>query len=65
MIAKPPIPSERCGSGNLYWQPEFAQYSRCRTLRALSCSDASTRTTQLYDRRRDKLSLDEVERIVI
>jgi len=26
---------------------------------------ASTRTTQLYDRRRDELSLDEVERIVI
>jgi len=25
----------------------------------------STRTTQLYDRRRDELSLDEVERIVI
>jgi hypothetical protein len=26
---------------------------------------ASTRTTQLYDRRCDELSLDEVERIVI
>ncbi len=26
---------------------------------------ASTRTTQLYDRRRDELSLDEVERILI
>jgi integrase len=26
---------------------------------------ASTRTTQLYDRRRDELSLDEVERIAI
>lgn len=26
---------------------------------------ASTRTTQLYDRRRDEVSLDEVERIVI
>jgi len=26
---------------------------------------ASTRTTQLYDRRRDEISLDEVERIVI
>ena len=26
---------------------------------------ASTRTTQLYDRRRDELSLDEVERIGI
>ena len=26
---------------------------------------ASTRTTQLYDRRRDAVSLDEVERIVI
>jgi hypothetical protein len=28
-------------------------------------SRASTRTTQLYDRRRDEVSLDEVERIVI
>jgi hypothetical protein len=27
--------------------------------------DASTRTTQLYDRRRDEVSLDEVERITI
>jgi hypothetical protein len=26
---------------------------------------ASTRTTQLYDRRRDEVSLDEIERIVI
>jgi len=26
---------------------------------------ASTRTTQLYDRRRDEFGLDEVERIVI
>jgi hypothetical protein len=26
---------------------------------------ASTRTTQLYDRRRDEMSLDEVERISI
>ena len=26
---------------------------------------ASTRTTQLYDRRRDELSLDELERIAI
>jgi hypothetical protein len=26
---------------------------------------ASTRTTQLYDRRRDELNLDEVERIAI
>lgn len=26
-------------------------------------SHASTRTTQLYDRRRDAISLDEVERI--
>jgi hypothetical protein len=26
---------------------------------------ASTRTTQLYDRRRDELTLDEIERVVI
>jgi site-specific recombinase XerC len=32
---------------------------------AAMANDASTRTTQLYDRRRDELSLDEVERIVI
>src|SRR6267154_1096501 len=32
---------------------------------AAMVNHASTRTTQLYDRRRDELSLDEVERIVI
>ena len=32
---------------------------------AAMANHASTRTTQLYDRRRDELSLDEVERIVI
>jgi hypothetical protein len=30
-----------------------------------SANHASTRTTQLYDRRRDEMSLDEVERVVI
>ena len=32
---------------------------------AAMANDASTSATQLYDRRRDELSLDEVERIVI
>src|SRR3954451_385004 len=32
---------------------------------AAMANHASTRTTQLYDRRRDEMSLDEVERIVI
>jgi integrase len=32
---------------------------------AATANHASTRTTQLYDRRRDELSLDEVERIMI
>ena len=32
---------------------------------AAMANHASTRTTQLYDRRHDGLSLDEVERIVI
>jgi integrase len=32
---------------------------------AAIANHASTRTTQLYDRRRDEVSLDEVERIVI
>ena len=32
---------------------------------AAMANHASTRTTQLYDRRRDEISLDEVERIVI
>jgi hypothetical protein len=32
---------------------------------AAMANHASTRTTQLYNRRRDELSLDEVERIVI
>jgi integrase len=32
---------------------------------AAMANHASTRTTQLYDRRRDEMNLDEVERIVI
>jgi hypothetical protein len=32
---------------------------------AAMANHASTRTTQLYDRRRDEVSLDEVERISI
>jgi integrase len=32
---------------------------------AAMANHASTRTTQLYDRRRDEISLDEVERILI
>jgi site-specific recombinase XerD len=32
---------------------------------AAMANHASTRTTQLYDRRRDELTLDEVERIYI
>jgi integrase len=32
---------------------------------AAAMANASTRTTQLYDRRRDEVSLDEVERILI
>ena len=32
---------------------------------AAMANHASTRTTQLYDRRRDEVSLDEVERILI
>jgi hypothetical protein len=32
---------------------------------AAMANHTSTRTTQLYDRRRDEVSLDEVERIVI
>jgi hypothetical protein len=39
----------------------------CGTLEKAAAmpNHASTRNTQLYDRRRDELSLDEVERIVI
>jgi hypothetical protein len=33
--------------------------------RSLGSHHASIRTTQLYDRRRDEVGLDEVERIVI
>jgi len=38
---------------------------RCRypNLAALMANHASTRTTQLYDRRADEVTLDEVERI--
>jgi integrase/recombinase XerC len=32
---------------------------------AAMANHASTRTTQLYDRRRDELTLDEIERLVI
>jgi hypothetical protein len=32
---------------------------------AIMANHASTRTTQLYDRRRDEISLDEVERIKV
>jgi hypothetical protein len=32
---------------------------------AQMANHASTRTTQLYDRRRDEMSLDEIERVVI
>jgi integrase len=32
---------------------------------AAMANHASTRTTQLYDRRRDEMTLDEVERILI
>jgi integrase len=32
---------------------------------AAMANHASTRTTQLYDRRRDEISLDEVERVII
>lgn len=32
---------------------------------AAMAKHASTRTTQLYDRRRDEMSLDEVERVAI
>ena len=37
----------------------------CPAVIPAMANHASTRTTQLYDRRRDELSLDEVERIVI
>jgi hypothetical protein len=39
----------------------------CGTLEkaALIANHASTRTTQLYDRRSDEVSLDEVQRILI
>ena len=37
-----PVRSGHCGSGNRCWRREFSQRSRCRTLRALSCSDPSS-----------------------
>jgi hypothetical protein len=41
-------------------------WERAAKLRLAALPDhASTRTTRLYDRRRDEVSLDEVERIVI
>jgi hypothetical protein len=54
-------------------QPQFpgdrdhrlSQERRHAEKAAAMANHASTRTTQLYDRRREELSLDEVERIVI
>ena len=39
--------------------------SHCLASTAQMANHASTRTTQLYDRRRDKMSLDEVEKVII
>ena len=47
-------------NSQVFWKDGFLLY----TLWAMA-NHASTRTTQLYDRRRDEVSLDEVERIVI
>jgi len=38
---------------------------RCPPVRVAAWIEASTRMTQRYDRRRDEVSLDEVEPIVI
>jgi hypothetical protein len=38
---------------------------RILPFRICLCHHASTRTTQLYDRRHDEMSLDEVEQIAI
>ena len=50
------------------WQKGITAYLKSSgTLEraAIMANHASTRTTQLYDRRRDDVSLDEVERILI
>jgi hypothetical protein len=48
-------------------RPDTAYLKNGGTLEkaAAMANHASPRTTQLYDRRRDEVSLDEVERIVI
>jgi hypothetical protein len=48
-------------------RPSWAYLKNGGTLEkaAAMANHASTRTTQLYGRRRDEVSLDEVERIVI
>jgi hypothetical protein len=50
-----------CG-GRHYSVPEKRRLARKRRRYG---NHASTRTTQLYDRRRDEVNLDEVERISI
>jgi hypothetical protein len=50
-----------CG-GRHYSVPEKRRLARKRRRHG---NHASTRTTQLYDRRRDEVNLDEVERISI
>jgi hypothetical protein len=49
----------------LLWDTGYPDAVADQPKAAAMANHASTRTTQLYDRRRDEVSLDEVERIVI
>jgi hypothetical protein len=64
------LPNSCPGTGNrstppaLPLEPAYSPSAFLEKAAAMANHD-STRTTQLYDRRRDEVSLDEVERIVI
>jgi hypothetical protein len=65
-------PRDRRRYRNQSWQSQLPRDRHHRYLKnggtlekaASMANHASTRTTQLYDRRRDEMSLDEVERVV-
>jgi hypothetical protein len=57
----------RVSKGDANWFDMLTYLKNGGTLEkaAAMANHASTRTTQLYDRRHDEMSLDEVERVVI
>ena len=67
MVPELPSPTGTSGSSAGRAEPVTAYLKNGGTLEkaAAMANHASTRTTQLYDRRREELTLDEVEQIGI